>query len=372
MRVLIGGDVVPTKSNLQYFGRKDFFSELDSNFKERWKMADVKLFNLECPIGKVEELNPIKKSGPNLIVPEMCINGLKSLNPDLICLANNHILDYGDDGLKNTLNLLKNNKIRTTGIIKNINSELKAEYFSCGNVTVGIYNLCETEFCNATDAYPGANPYKGIETYYNIRKIKENCDFLLIVYHGGKEFYRFPSPELKIKCENFIDFGADYVACQHSHCIGCEEKYHGGTILYGQGNFIFDGNDDEFWNNGLLVELDINKESYSVEYILLEKSSGLFKISSDASVLKDFYERSKNIESNEFVSKKYDEFSDKLIDDYIAKIEYHNIFDKLFYKIFKKYPKRKYNDSFYLNLLNTVRCEAHREVFIRGLERKII
>ncbi len=371
MKVLIGGDVVPTESNFKYFFSNDFFRELDPNFQERWENVDIKLFNLECPIGKREELNPIKKSGPNLIAPEMCINGLKSLNPNLICLANNHILDYGVEGLNNTLNLLKDNRISTTGIIENINSELEAEYFTNGDVKIGIYNLCETEFCNATDNHSGTNPYKGIETYHNIRKIKENCDFLIIVYHGGKEFYRFPSPELKNRCENFIDFGADFVTCQHSHCIGSEEKYHGGTILYGQGNFIFDRRDDEFWNSGLLVELDVDKRGYSVEYVLLEKSNGLFKISSNNSILNDFYERSNNIRNNEFVSKEYDKFSDKLIDEYIEKLEYHNIFDKVFHRIFKKYPKRKYNESFYLTILNTVRCEAHREVFIRGLERKV-
>ena len=60
------------------------------------------------------------------------------------------------------------------------------------------------------------------------------------IINGGKEHYRYPSPDLQKICRKFIDKGADLVVCQHSHCIGCEEKYNHGTIVYGQWNFLFD------------------------------------------------------------------------------------------------------------------------------------
>ena len=46
--------------------------------------------------------------------------------------------------------------------------------------------------------------------------------------------------------------GADAVICQHSHSMGCAE-YYKDSYIYGQGNFIFDANDNEYWNNGLIV-----------------------------------------------------------------------------------------------------------------------
>ena len=368
MKVLIGGDVVPTETNIERFSSSNFIDKFDSEFKNIWQNADYRLFNLECPLGNINTFKPIKKSGPNLIADANCINGIKSLNPNLICLANNHILDYGKEGLDFTQKLLDENSIEHIGIINNIQEEMAAQYFFCDNVKIGIYNLCETEFSNATSNSSGANPYKEIETFTKLKEIKENCDFLIVIYHGGKEFYRYPSPSLKKRCESFVDCGADFVTCQHTHCIGCEQKYKGSTILYGQGNFIFDSGKDEFWKSGLLVELDLKEKSYSVNYIPIEKANGLFKMSEDNSILEKFYERSKEIEDNDFIEKKYEEFCNKLFDEYIRKFEYHNIYDKTYHKIFRKYPKRDYPQSFYLNLLNTVRCESHREVIIRGLE----
>lgn len=72
------------------------------------------------------------------------------------------------------------------------------------------------------------------------------CDYTIVLYHGGKEHYRFPSPNLQKYCRKFIEKGANIVICQHSHCIGCEENYKNGKIIYGQGNFLFDDSDDEY------------------------------------------------------------------------------------------------------------------------------
>lgn len=371
MKIIIGGDLVPTHNNLDLFKSKNFINELDPSFVNIWKAADYRLFNLECPLGDKNMLTPQIKSGPNLIAPTECINGIASLKPDLVCLANNHILDYQYDGLKSTISELKKNKIEYTGIIDNINSEMKIRYFIKDNVKVGVYNLCETEFSNATYNYPGANPYDEIKTFNIIHNIKKNCDFLIVIYHGGKEFYRFPSPILKKRCEGFVEAGADFVTCQHSHCIGCEEKYNDGIILYGQGNFIFNGKNDEYWNNGLLVELDINIDKFIVNYIVLEQKDNIFKISDDKEILKKFFDRSLKIVDNDFILKQYEEFSDSLIESYLNGISYHSKLDKIYRKIFKKYPKRKYSRQEYLYLLNSLRCEAHREVFIKGLERKI-
>lgn len=188
MKIIIGGDVVPTKSNYTDFSSSDFFNKLDEKFIIKWKNADIRIFNLECPLGECSTLKAIEKSGPNLISPSDCILGLKSLDPNLICLANNHILDYGINGLNNTINLLKKYKIQYTGIIENIDSKLDVKYFYKDNVKVGVYNMCETEFCNANDFSLGANPYKDYETIKDIKGIKNNCDFLIIIYHGGRNF----------------------------------------------------------------------------------------------------------------------------------------------------------------------------------------
>jgi len=67
-----------------------------------------------------------------------------------------------------------------------------------------------------------------------------------------------------------ISSGADLVICQHSHCIGSYEKYGNGIIVYGQGNFLFDRHDDEFYQTGLLVKVKLGKAT-EVEFIPISK-----------------------------------------------------------------------------------------------------
>ena len=64
--------------------------------------ADYRIFNLEIPLTDKE--SPISKCGPNLIAQISSINGYKAAGVDLFTLANNHVLDQGKVGLKNTIN----------------------------------------------------------------------------------------------------------------------------------------------------------------------------------------------------------------------------------------------------------------------------
>ena len=94
-------------------------------------------------------------------------------------------------------------------------------------------------------------------------------DYLIVLNHGGIEYYKFPSPLLQRKCREMVKCGADFVVCQHSHCIGTAENFLNGTILYGQGNSVFGYKDNsDSWNNGLLVKLTLSDlEQKRIEYI---------------------------------------------------------------------------------------------------------
>ena len=79
-----------------------------------------------------------------------------------------------------------------------------------------------------------------MESLDHIQNLKDQCDYVIVLYHGGKEHYRYPSPYLQRVARKMVEKGADLVVCQHSHCIGCYEKYKDSMIIYDQGNFIFE------------------------------------------------------------------------------------------------------------------------------------
>ncbi|MBR2024706.1 MAG: CapA family protein, partial [Clostridia bacterium] len=142
-----------------------------------------------------------------------------------------------------------------------------------GKVKIAVIAVCEHEYTYALENREGAREYDPYDTNDDIVEAKKNADYVFVIYHGGKEECRYPSPRLLKACRSMVKHGADVVLCQHSHCIGCYEKYGNGHILYGQGNFHFVCKNFEtkedggyMWNTGLIAKIDIDTE-LKIEFI---------------------------------------------------------------------------------------------------------
>ena len=286
-KCIIGADLVPTKSNIDLFANADVETLIGKDIENLLANADFTIFNLEVPL--TDFSTPIKKCGPNLIAPTKTIAGLKAINPHFFTLANNHILDQGEQGLKSTMDILDEHGIAYAGAGKDLASAAKPYILALEGKKIGIYCCAEHEFTIATENTPGANPFDPLNSLDHVVELKSQCDYVIVLYHGGKEHYRYPSPYLQKVCRKLVDKGADIVVCQHSHCIGCEEKWHGGTIVYGQGNFLFDDCDNEFWNSALLVELEFSKDNkVKINYIPIEKKKHTVRLGCDNSILENW------------------------------------------------------------------------------------
>lgn len=367
MKILIGADIVPTKSNISEFSDGKIENLIDKNLKNVLDGADFRIFNLEVPLA--EKGKPIKKCGPNLIAPTSCVNGIKKLGVDLFTLANNHIMDYGQEGLESTIAVLKENGIDYVGAGKNLSEAQKPYIIEKNGVKVGIYACAEHEFSIAEEKYPGANPFDMLESLDHIENLKNECDYVIVLYHGGKEHYRYPSPHLQKVCRKMCDKGADIVICQHSHCIGCEEKYNNSTIVYGQGNFIFDKSENEFWETSILVNLEFC-EKLKVSYIPLEKNNNGVKFSENENILNEYMERSEQIKNPKFIEKKYKEFADSMLQTYICTFAGRSILFRIINKLSGHRLKKKISEKRMIAIRNYVECEAHRELLIRGLKNE--
>ncbi|MFQ6879529.1 MAG: CapA family protein [Oscillospiraceae bacterium] len=158
------------------------------------------------------------------------VNRLKRLNPTILTLANNHILDQGIQGLKDTIKILNEQSISYVGVGENDADFLSAYYVRIGNKIIGLFGCAEHEYTIATNRLSGNIPFESLDISNTIRSIKEKRDFLIVLYHGGNED---PSPELRRRWHKMVDCGADIIICQHSHSIGAFEEYKQSGILYG-------------------------------------------------------------------------------------------------------------------------------------------
>lgn len=373
MNIVIAGDLVPTKSNIDLFNNADINALLGDELVHVWNLADVRIFNLEVPLTDRED--PIAKCGPNLIAPTSTIWGIIKLNPSLIVLANNHILDQGYQGLKSTRDILNSNEIANIGEGDNLDEARKPYIVEQNGIKVGIYACAEHEFSIATINTGGANPFDPLESLDHIRELKTQCDYVIVIYHGGKEYYRYPSPYLQRVCRKIAGKGADLVICQHSHCIGCYEHYNSATIIYGQGNFIFDHHDNEYWNTSLLIKVTING-NMQIDYIPIIKTGNCVRLATGSlkdEILGSFHQRSYEILQNGFIELKYQEFARTRLESYLRRLsgfgKWISIIDR---KILNGLLlKLKYRGNDLLAIRNYIECEAHRELLIEGIKKEI-
>ena len=377
VRVVIGADLVPTESNYTLFkdgdAEKLFGIELLKSLNE----MDFRIFNLETPL--IDKNNSILKYGASLRAPLNTINGFKSINVDFLTLANNHIMDQGIEGLKSTKTILNNNSIDFSGVGDNIRDARRPYVKVIKGIKIGIYCCAEHEFSIATDSFPGANPYDPLTSFDDVKELSNNCNFTIVLYHGGKELYRYPSPNLQRVFRKFAESGAKLVIAQHTHCIGCMEEYFGSMVIYGQGNFLFDHSDDDFRKTSLLVSASIDPFSFSATYsfIPIVKHSNTIQMASTSEsneILKAFYERSSLILNKDFVHQKYAELAQKNKSSVFLALsgKMGNVrFKRLLNKITNyKYIENNYSsDSTMLKLLNMLNCETHYELALYIFKR---
>ena len=368
MKILIGADMVPTERNKELFVAGDAHALVGDDLYNILSDADVRIFNLEVPLA--DKTTPIEKRGPSLIAPIDTIYGYKALKTDILTLANNHILDQGMLGLQSTIDTLQAHKIAYLGAGSTPEQASRPYVFSCDGKKIGLYACAEHEYSIVTETSPGANPIDLLESLDHIYELKRQCDFVIVLYHGGKEYYRYPSPQLQKICRKMIEKGADLVLCQHTHCVGCEEKYQEGTIVYGQGNFLFDNHSDEYWNTGLLVEVG---DDFNISYYPIQKNNGIIKLAigkEAKQILDGFKERSIEIQSEGFVTKRYQEFAASMLNQYLLRVGgKQNLVFRTLNKLTKNgLIKNKYGRSQILSMQNSLECEAHRELFVCGLK----
>ena len=369
MNLLIAGDLVPTRSNYDLFLRADLITLLGEELLSIWNGADIRIFNLETPLADQEA--PIDKNGPNLIAPTKTINGIKGLKPTLVTLANNHILDQDEQGLKATVQALSDSRIPFVGIGDNLYESSKPYTIVYNGRLIGIYACTEHVFSIATEDCAGANPFDPLESFDHIRNLKNNCDYVIVFYHGGKENYQYPSPYLQKISKKIVNSGADLIVFQHSHCIGAYEIYNGKTIVYGLGNFLFDYSENILWKTSLLINATISDNGLIINYLPIVKYGPCIRLADKSKadeILNKFNYRSKMISNNEFVKQKYEEFANKMLNSYLTGFQGRNIIFRCLNRLFSNQLVAKlYSKKSLTVIQNFIECEAHRELVLTGL-----
>ncbi len=263
MKIFIGGDITPTAITSLSFDRGDL-AALFGTIPSLTAGADAFIANLECAL--TDSDTPIRKCGPNLRGRPAYARVLRDLGLTAVGLANNHTFDFGTPGLLDTMAALDAAGLPYTGVGQDEQDSRRPLILTVCGRRIALVTVAEHEYSYAlprVGSVPGRIGVWGFDpfqTMEDITRAKRGSDYCIVLYHGGKEQCRYPSPRLRRACQGMVRAGADFVVCQHSHCIGVYEEYSGSGILYGEGNFNFvEHTDHPHWKHGLLLEL--NEES---------------------------------------------------------------------------------------------------------------
>jgi poly-gamma-glutamate capsule biosynthesis protein CapA/YwtB (metallophosphatase superfamily) len=377
IKITICGDICPTKDTQELF-EKGNASALFNNTMTLIQTADIAIGNLEFPL--IDNGNAVKKTGPILSGKTSFIKVFKDAGFDLLGLANNHIKDLGEEGVLSSIKTCNDSEISTVGAGSNLQNAKKPYSKEINGVKIGLMAFAEQEFNIAGQDVAGANY---LDVYYDfdaIREFKNQVDYLIILYHGGIEYYKYPSPDLQKRCRKMIEAGADLVTCQHSHCIGTIENYQAGDIVYGQGNMLFGyRKNDEDWNKGLMLNLELekneNKIISKIDLIpITAKQKGIELLSEkDANlVIQQIQQDSRELNNPQKINEMWEEFCSRKTSLYMPLIlGFNRLLIHLNRLSGNRLVNLLYSSKRLRVILNVIRCESHYEVLLTSLKKQI-
>lgn len=218
------GDVMPARSVNTRVLKLDDFTWPFIYTAEVLKSSDITFINLETPL---LENCPTTIEGMIFCGDIRNVEGLNFAGIDVVNIANNHAGNYGEKGIKSTIDILERNNLLVSGVNGPVYKKIRGLTFA---------------FLGFTDI----ERHKGIavadeEVIRNeIALASQNADIVVIEFHWGTEYTAQPNRQQIYLGRLSIDAGADLVIGNHPHWIQPVEIYKGKLITYAHGNFVFD------------------------------------------------------------------------------------------------------------------------------------
>ena len=214
--------------------------------------SDHLIVNVEGPLSDQKKV--MRENAVASLVHSMdpeAASFLQKIGADVWNICNNHIMDAGVDGIRDTLALAKAYKTRTLGAGMNLKEAASPVIFpeagGIGLIGVGYQRACR----KASEDTPGCLSWSDMETIaHAIDQVKQTCRWCIIVAHGGEEFTALPSPYTRDRYMAYLNMGADLVIGHHPHVPMNYETFPGKAIFYSLGNFVFDTVIPSKWKGG--------------------------------------------------------------------------------------------------------------------------
>ena len=338
--------------------------------------ADINIVNFEAPVVSDKNIlsKAIEKSGPSLHQGIESVTWLKKNGFNMAAIANNHIMDYGDDGLISTLKAFAEVPTIGAGCWQ---QAYKPYIISLKGQKIAFFSFVHNEFGVLRDKWDMRYNYgTAWINHQNIDKLivdtKSKVDKLFIFAHAGVEYLQQPLPEWRERYKAFIDWGCDGVIASHPHIIQGWEFYKCKPIVYSLGNFYFPKfiSKDKYWYRSLCVSITCGNDGVSLDVKPVIFNESEIKIDNSKDIY-EYLQQINNVLSDDNLYMSY--INDACIKKLAA---YYDLFEAGGLVGFKpmKYIKNTVkkivgkNISKPVHLINNLWCESHRYCICRALK----
>lgn len=222
---------------LQYKGYDHPFQDRD--LARLVARSDVSFANLEYPVTSKGERYEDKLYAFRGDPASIC--AIQKAGFDLLSLANNHIMDYGEKGLRDTIRQCRKNRLACAGAGMDLAAASRPAVITRNRTTYGLlaYSMTFPEEFWARSDRPGTAHPDWAQVRQDIMDARPQVDILMVSFHWGEELKSEPKKYQIDFARHAVNSGADMVLGHHPHIPQGIEIYRGKPVFYSLGNYAF-------------------------------------------------------------------------------------------------------------------------------------
>lgn len=240
--LLFAGDVYLSPHVLNAYDKAGgIHGVLDEGIRAEIDAADIFMVNQEFPF--TERGTQAADKQYTFRLPHDRLHIMNEMGIDIVTLANNHILDFGPEGITDSIAALNEAGIKYVGAGEDLEEAKKLEIIEVGGRKIGFIGTSRVYMATswaAGENHPGVfSTYDPTLPIEEIKKADELVDYLVVYVHWGIERNTQPEKYQRVMGQQYIDAGADIVIGSHPHVLQPLEFYNEKPIMFSMGNFVF-------------------------------------------------------------------------------------------------------------------------------------
>ena len=250
------------------------------------EMQSADIFMLNNEFTYTERGTPTQKKQFTFRAKPEHVEYLHDLGVDVVSLANNHVYDYGEVSLLDTLETLEGASVPYVGAGRNIDEAVKPVYFVANDMKIAYISATQIEQGDYPDTPGAGETSPGVfrcwteERIYDVvREAQEKADFVIVYIHWGTELSESLHWAQAEQAPKLVEAGADLIVGDHPHCLQEIAYIDNVPVIYSMGNFWFNSKTQD---TGMLKAVVDERGLKSLQFVPVIQSGCKTTIASEA------------------------------------------------------------------------------------------